>query len=85
MEVIPKGTKVRQIVKAIEGVVESTRFNESAQSLEYHVVFKTEDGPHGIWFTSAQIEVAPDSAKPAADSAKPVAEAAPKLTTSKGV
>jgi len=52
---IPKGTKVVQVIKPIEGVIMKTEFDEDANCLKYLVSFETDDGTQERWFTEDQI------------------------------
>lgn len=64
MDVLPKGAKVVQKVTPIRGVVESTRFNEEKQQLEYHVIHPGESGDaHARWFIGDELELDPEAAK----------------------
>lgn len=57
MSSIPKGTLVRQRVPAIEGDVQDTRFNNSADELEYLVGWTDAEGePHERWFLASQLQ-----------------------------
>jgi len=58
INVIPKGTKVRQKVKVHEGVIDNTRFDDATQSLKYHVTGMRDGEPAGIWFDHSEIEAA---------------------------
>ncbi len=64
---IAKGTQVRQVVKAIEGVVSAKRFNDDEDKFEYCVDFDEADGHKGQrWFLEGQIEsTEPPEEKPA--------------------
>lgn len=55
---IPKGTKVRQVVPAIEGEVMDRRLNDQQGELEYCVGFTDAGGEPGErWFLESQIAV----------------------------
>ena len=55
---IKTGTEVRQKAPAIEGHITRTKFNESADCLEYLVSYVTADGEtHERWFLESEIEV----------------------------
>ena len=55
----PEGTKVRQIVPAIEGETADTRFNKEAGCLEYLVDYFDADGePAQRWFLESEVEAA---------------------------
>lgn len=60
MEMIPKGAKVRQIVKPIEGTVREARLNQEAGEIEYHVDYMRDDEEHAGWFLASALELAPE-------------------------
>lgn len=67
---LPKGTKVRQKVKAHEGVIDMVRFKEDEGAFEYHVTGKNADGdPHGIWFAPEQLDVVAAAPTPTKEAA----------------
>lgn len=59
MTAFKKGSTVRQKLPEIQGEVTSTRFNEDAQALEYHVSYTDAAGhPHARWFLEHELESA---------------------------
>lgn len=64
-----KGSKVRQVVPVIEGLIDQTRFNESAQSLEYHVTW----GESARWFLEEDLELTKDQPEAPGEPAAPAA------------
>jgi hypothetical protein len=53
---IPKGTTVRQVVPAIEGVVADTRFNSERDELEYLVAYTSDGEDHTRWFAESELQ-----------------------------
>lgn len=72
---IAKGSKVKQVVPAIEGEVGARRFDESSSEMEYHVDYKDAAGhPMARWFKESELTVTaepqPEAPAPAAPKAK---------------
>lgn len=58
MEIIKKGSKVRQVVHVIEGVVIARNMNNVDDELEYLVRYKDKDGEeHERHFAVGEIEL----------------------------
>lgn len=56
---IAKGAQVRQVVPVIQGQVLERRFNDDANTMEYHVSYVGADGPTARWFKESELEVVP--------------------------
>lgn len=67
------GSKVRQIVPAIQGEVSDMRWNPSAKELEVLVHYSQDGEDHNRWFLTSQVAVVDETPAPAA-AAKPAAK-----------
>lgn len=57
---IAKGSKVRQKVPAIEGVIDDAKLDTDTGKINYHVTYSTPDGPSARWFAEDELELLAD-------------------------